>query len=91
MMHAIASYNLSQVLMSAPQYAILIVVVPMLTIAVFKAWNTARASKSRLKKKEWVISRQQDDEGIPLLAESVMRSQRDREIAASFSNRTPRF
>jgi hypothetical protein len=90
-MHTIASYNLSQVLIHTPQYAILIVVVPMLTIAVLKGWNTTRASKSRLEKKEWVISREHDEEGIPLLAETVMRSHRDRGVGAPISSRAPRF
>jgi hypothetical protein len=69
------TFNLSEVLINAPKYAILIIVVPMLTLTVLKVWMTARASSTPKRKKEWVLSRQHDEEGIPLLAEATTRSQ----------------
>ena len=78
-MHAIASYNMGDVLVNAPKFAIFIIVGPTLALTILKVWLTARAtSKDRLKKKEWVLSHHRDEEGIPLLAEAVKRSQHNR-------------
>lgn len=68
------TFNLSEVLINAPKYAILIIVVPMLTLTILKVWLATRASSSGKRKKEWVLSKQQDEEGIPLLAEATTRS-----------------
>ena len=76
MHETLTTFNLSEVLINAPKYAILIIVVPMLTLTMLKVWLATRAFSSGRRKKEWVLSVQKDEEGIPLLAEATRRSQR---------------
>ncbi len=92
MHETLTTFNLSEVLINAPKYAILIIAVPMLALTTIKVWLIARASsQSKPKKKEWVLSRQQDEEGIPLLAENSARSHsRARILPAGGADRRPR-
>ena len=70
MHETLTSFHLAPVLINLPKYAILIIAVPMLTVSVLKVWLTAHASSKEKPRKEWVLSRQLDKEGIPLLAET---------------------
>jgi hypothetical protein len=84
------TFNLADVLINVPKYAILIIVVPMLTLTVLKVWMTARASSKGKPKKEWVLSRQLDEEGIPLLAEATARTHRGAALYRASTQRRPR-
>jgi hypothetical protein len=75
MHEAFTSYNMANVLVNVPKYAILIIVLPMLTLTLLKIWMTARATSKGKPKREWVLSRTQDEQGIPLLAEVAERPQ----------------
>lgn len=90
MHETLTTFNLSEVLINAPKYAILIIVVPMLTLTVLKVWLIARASSSGRRKKEWVLSAQKDEEGIPLLAEATQRSQPARTASRANGQRRQR-
>lgn len=84
------SYNLADVLVNVPKYAILIVVVPMLTLTVLKLWLTAGNLSNGKPKKEWNLSQQQDEEGIPLLAKATMRSRREVRALPARTQQRPR-
>lgn len=72
MHETVTSFNLAPVLINLPKYAILIIVMPMLAIAVLKFWLAVRASSKEKPRKEWALSQEQDEAGIPLLAKSTL-------------------
>lgn len=69
------SFSLAPVLINLPKYAILIIVMPMLTLTVLKFWLAARASAKEKPRREWVLSQEKDKAGIPLLAEAAVARQ----------------
>lgn len=68
------SINWSATLAHAPAYAVLLFVVPVLGLMALKMLLLTRASAGPKSRKEWILLREQDAEGIPVLAWSKVEN-----------------
>ena len=66
------SLNWSGMLAHTPAYALLLFVVPVLGLVALKMALLTRASGGPKSRTEWVLLREQDAEGIPVLAWSKL-------------------
>ena len=66
------SIDWSALLAHAPAYALLLFVLPVLGLVALKMFLLTRASAGPKSAKEWVLLREQDAEGIPVLAWSKL-------------------
>lgn len=80
--------NLPPVETHLSMYALLLVIVPLSMMLALKVWFSAKESSRE--KKQWVLSRQLDAEGIPLLADDPLRKASGGFPYSAGTNRRPR-
>jgi hypothetical protein len=62
--------NWTIVLSQVPQYALLLVSLPLLTLLTLKVWLSAKSASGKKVPTEWVLLHERDAKGLPLLAKS---------------------
>lgn len=68
MSHLFLSSNLSSLLAHVQQYGLLLLALPPIVLLTIKIWLLVKSASPKGGRKEWVLRREKDERGIPLLA-----------------------